>query len=293
MHIDTPVKRYSSGQTVRLGFAVAAHLEPEILVVDEVLAVGDVEFQKRCIGKMKDVAGSGRTVLFVSHQMGAVVDLCSRCLWIDGGKVRDDGDADRIVGEYLRYWQGSAGEQIELVSVDKKLVINHIYALDESGNSRSTFRSGETMVVDIHYTARETIERPDFHICVQSKSGVTLSAHMLVDGHHPEKLKGSGSFQLIIPNLPLVPHQDYTLRIEVWSKDRRHLIKPADALGFRTRGELKEYGLEGQASHASLAKIPPVMVPYTWRLPEGTEKHFPGFKLSEKAALEEWPASQG
>ena len=93
--IDTPVKRYSSGMYVRLAFAVAAHLEPEILLVDEVLAVGDAEFQKKCLGKMGDVANEGRTVLFVSHNMVAVQSLCQRALWLDAGQLKEQGRCER------------------------------------------------------------------------------------------------------------------------------------------------------------------------------------------------------
>ncbi len=101
-YMDTPVKRYSSGMTVRLGFAIAAHLEPEILVVDEVLAVGDAEFQKKAIGKMQDVSrGEGRTVLFVSHNMGAVKNLCKRGIILDQGMVAFDGKAEKAIGLYL------------------------------------------------------------------------------------------------------------------------------------------------------------------------------------------------
>ena len=101
-YIDTPVKRYSSGMIVRLGFAVAAHLEPEILVVDEVLAVGDAEFQKKCIGKMKDVStNQGRTVLFVSHNMSAVQNLCDTALFLKNGEYVNMGSAKQIVREYL------------------------------------------------------------------------------------------------------------------------------------------------------------------------------------------------
>ncbi len=100
--IDTPVKRYSSGMYVRLAFAVAAHLEPEILVVDEVLAVGDASFQKKCLGKMGDVAGEGRTVLFVSHNMIAVQSLCARVVWLKNGQVVGDGPAADTVARYLR-----------------------------------------------------------------------------------------------------------------------------------------------------------------------------------------------
>ncbi len=117
--IDTPVKRYSSGMFVRLGFAVAAHLEPDILLVDEVLSVGDAAFQKKCLGKMNDVAREGRTVIFVSHNMIAVNSLCKRAIWLSGGKVVEDGPSGQIVSKYLaesskstssleEVWDGSA-----------------------------------------------------------------------------------------------------------------------------------------------------------------------------------------
>src|SRR3974390_2465296 len=100
--LDTPVKRYSSGMYVRLAFAVAAHLDPEILIVDEVLAVGDAEFQKKCLGKMDEVSQrEGRTVLFVSHNMGIISSLCQSAIWIDAGVIRQRGAARDVVGEYL------------------------------------------------------------------------------------------------------------------------------------------------------------------------------------------------
>ncbi|MDB4970786.1 MAG: transporter related [Myxococcales bacterium] len=100
--LDTPVKRYSSGMYVRLAFAVAAHLRPEILVVDEVLAVGDAAFQKKCLGKMQDVASGGRTVLFVSHNMAAITRLCTRAILLRDGRIAVDGRTDTVVGEYIR-----------------------------------------------------------------------------------------------------------------------------------------------------------------------------------------------
>jgi len=124
-HSDTPVKRYSSGQYTRLAFAVAAYLEPEILLVDEVLAVGDVEFQQRCIGRMKSVAKLGRTVLFVSHNMDAITALCSRAILLREGQVEADGPAREVVLKYLAAstpqhvarWQGEAGDdQVRLLA---------------------------------------------------------------------------------------------------------------------------------------------------------------------------------
>jgi lipopolysaccharide transport system ATP-binding protein len=109
--LDTPVKRYSSGMYVRLAFAVAAHLEPEILILDEVLAVGDAAFQKKCLGKMQTVSAGGRTVLFVSHNMTAVRELCKRTIWLDGGCLMNSGDTDEIVTQYLHENTRSVNEQ--------------------------------------------------------------------------------------------------------------------------------------------------------------------------------------
>ena len=109
--IDTPVKRYSSGMSVRLAFAVAAHLEPEVLLIDEVLAVGDAEFQRRCLGRMEDLSESGRTVIFVSHQMQAVSQLCDRALQLEDGQIVNDGPASDVVAQYLQSVGGGGSER--------------------------------------------------------------------------------------------------------------------------------------------------------------------------------------
>lgn len=142
-HIGTPIKRYSSGMKVRLGFSVAAHLEPEILIVDEVLAVGDAEFQRKCLGSLRNVAASGRTIIFVSHNMVSVQSLCTRVIWLEKGVVRDDGDTDDVVRKYVqafaehsaaKQWPSGSGpgaDGLELRSIkatgagpDEGLVIN-------------------------------------------------------------------------------------------------------------------------------------------------------------------------
>jgi lipopolysaccharide transport system ATP-binding protein len=110
--IDTPVKHYSSGMYVRLAFSVAAHLEPEILLVDEVLAVGDQAFQKKCLGKMEDIAGEGRTVIFVSHNLGLIQSLCKRGIYLDGGRIASDGKADQAITDYLRSYEQAMQEDL-------------------------------------------------------------------------------------------------------------------------------------------------------------------------------------
>jgi lipopolysaccharide transport system ATP-binding protein len=114
--LDTPVKHYSSGMYLRLAFAVAAHLDPEILIVDEVLAVGDAQFQKKCLGKMEDVARQGRTVLFVSHNMTAMRNLCDEVIWLDNGKIVETGPTSEVIAHYLQTASGHATERIWLDS---------------------------------------------------------------------------------------------------------------------------------------------------------------------------------
>src|SRR5271157_759735 len=122
--LDTPVKRYSSGMYVRLAFAVAAHLDPEILIVDEVLAVGDFAFQKKCLGKMQEVSGAGRTVLFVSHNMASVVRLCNRALLFRRGELALDGDPETVVQSYMTEGQSGQGDLLDLADTHRHPNVN-------------------------------------------------------------------------------------------------------------------------------------------------------------------------
>ena len=139
--LDTPVKRYSSGMYVRLAFGVAAHLNPEILLVDEVLAVGDQKFQKKCLGKMREVARSGRTVLFVSHNTAALESLCDRCILIHQGQVKADGDTGSILARYYEDDQDRASARRDLTEhqrPDPKFEADHVPGHLERRQSKSS-----------------------------------------------------------------------------------------------------------------------------------------------------------
>jgi lipopolysaccharide transport system ATP-binding protein len=154
-YVDTPVKRYSSGMMVRLGFAVAAHLEPEILIVDEVLAVGDAEFQKKCVGKMKDVSGAGRTVLFVSHQMGIINQLCDRAILLKAGTVFADGPTKKIVDFYLNL-DGNSSEFIYKCvpkNQNNENVILEVKPINTKGEFTSNFSFEEAISLQINFNA--------------------------------------------------------------------------------------------------------------------------------------------
>lgn len=153
--IDTPVKRYSSGMYVRLAFAVAAHLEPEILIVDEVLAVGDVAFQKKCLGKMGAVSGEGRTVLFVSHNMGAIRNLSQRCMLLKEGSMHLLGDTPSVINEYLR---DGLFDQDSVRDFDEKtgspVYVKRVALFDEKGLPSRRFHLGSQILVQVDYVVR-------------------------------------------------------------------------------------------------------------------------------------------
>lgn len=170
--LDTPVKRYSSGMFVRLAFAVAAHLEPEILLVDEVLAVGDVEFQKKCLGKMKDVAGQGRTILFVSHNMGAINNLCSRALLLEKGRLVLDSTAEETTDKYLGYQvveSAVATEEEINKRMEGKIIRDfpfirprQLALLDRKGNSKKFFDANEPIQISLEFECFQSV--PDLRL---------------------------------------------------------------------------------------------------------------------------------
>jgi len=166
--LDTQVKHYSSGMYLRLAFAVAAHLEPEILLVDEVLAVGDASFQRKCLGKIGDVASSGRTVLFVSHNMEAVQRLCQRAVWIEQGRIARDGPTDEVVSEYLRQWSGNRRSTYRAEEADAggRAHLEFAELLDSSGRPSTHLRLSEPFVFRTRWYHREPVSGASYFLRV-------------------------------------------------------------------------------------------------------------------------------
>ena len=169
--LDTPVKRYSSGMYVRLAFAVAAHLEPEILLVDEVLAVGDIAFQKKCLGKRGEVAKGGRTVLFVSHNMGAIRSLCESVIWLDSGQIVKKGNADEVVRDYednqLKRFDESSYvvERSQEEVKNKSFYFSRVKMLNKRGENTTIFRYNDKLILIVDLRGEPTIDfSPEFHI---------------------------------------------------------------------------------------------------------------------------------
>jgi ABC-type polysaccharide/polyol phosphate transport system ATPase subunit len=167
--LDTQVKHYSSGLTLRLAFAVAAHLQPEILLVDEVLAVGDAAFQRKCLGKMSDVAHEGRAIVFVSHNLEAVQRLCDRCIWIDGGQVRQDGDPDSVVRAYLEHGEDVAssyrGERRP--GLDEPVVLQEAAILNSRDEACDTICFGEPFSLRLRWETSRALPGGAFVVLVR------------------------------------------------------------------------------------------------------------------------------
>lgn len=168
--LDTPVKRYSSGMYVRLAFAVAAHLETEILLIDEVLAVGDAKFQKKCLGIMGEIAGEGRTVLFVSHNMNAIINFTNRCLWLDNGQVKMNGSSKEIVNFYLE-----EGYQKITKWYCKTINTNPIQILSaEISSSKDFFDVSADLIINIKYIVRETVKSSVISAIIHAPDGTPI-----------------------------------------------------------------------------------------------------------------------
>lgn len=215
--LDTPVKRYSSGMYVRLAFAVAAHLEPEILIVDEVLAVGDAQFQKKCLGKMEDVSQEGRTVLFVSHNMGAIQRLCNSAVLLDKGKMITYGDAGGVIATYLlmggsavHSWERS-DETTDLLAFFWKVAL-----VDEDGQPVSHIETGGSLRALVEFEVLSPIKNLQLGVCLLDDSGNQIFGSLPQDsGLDAPTDKGLYKARVEFPQDLLMP-RTYFLKALLW-----------------------------------------------------------------------------
>jgi ABC-type polysaccharide/polyol phosphate transport system ATPase subunit len=262
--LDRPVKRYSSGMQLRLGFAIAAHLEPDILLVDEAIAVGDVAFQYRCLEKMQELRASGRTLVFVSHDMKAVEALCRRAILLRGGKIVDDGLARGVVERYLQ----SVGTDRVQQEVGLNLLSHgplgrvRVSVHDAQGQESSHVPAGESMSVRLHLDAPHSVRGPIVSIGLADPSlGVFALASMLVDGGAPEQIHGTGFVECIFSALPLNP-----ATFEIWAS-----VRGADGISELFEWQLvKRFQVTSDVERGGVAEVAtraaaPVNLDHVWR----------------------------
>lgn len=207
--LNTPVKRYSSGMRVRLAFSVAAHLDPEILIIDEVLAVGDVEFQKKCLGKMDSVARDGRTVLFVSHNLSAVESLCQTGILLEYGRVSRMEDASDIINQYLALLYSNSQFGFESDSN----IIRRVQVVDATGVPVSYVTTGGDLFVDVELEVPSKARQPILGINISTSSGVRVcTLSNAFTGEDLGDIKGRAIFRCTLPRLQLVEGL-YILRV--------------------------------------------------------------------------------
>jgi lipopolysaccharide transport system ATP-binding protein len=247
--IDTAVKHYSSGMYLRLAFAVAAYLEPEILVVDEVLAVGDSAFQKKCLGKMRDVSEQGRTVLFVSHNMAAVNRLCSRCLWLDKGMIASEGPSRDVMDRYLRV--GNLGQDAADFDTSTSVArsgtglarILRVRLESRDGDAGTTYGIGEPFVLRMTVRFAEPLSRASLGVEIRTSNGIPL-LNLRSDSEGmefgPYRSRDTVEFQVRMPGLPLYPG---VYRADLWVAEldgkRLDHVHDAIALEIESKGLLR------------------------------------------------------
>jgi ABC-type polysaccharide/polyol phosphate transport system ATPase subunit len=260
--IDQPVKQYSSGMQLRLGFSVAAHLEPDILLVDEAIAVGDAGFQYRCVERMSQLVREGRTLVFVSHDMSAIEALCDRAVLLSGGRLISDGPARDVVQQYIEAVQRQqvasdvagavAGEDLEIVRVTIH---------DAHGRQVERVMTDEAMTVRLHYHAHTPIRRPIFSVGLSDGGRACFTmASMLMDGNVPEVISGEGHVDCTFAQLPLQPRA-----YEVWGE----VIGEHGFGGIVDWQRLRLFQVDGDlpAGKSGVTHTltdAPVKIPYSW-----------------------------
>jgi lipopolysaccharide transport system ATP-binding protein len=208
-YLDTPVKRYSSGMYVRLAVAVAAHLEPEILVIDEVLAVGDAAFQKKCMGKMGDVAKEGRTILLVSHNMSAIMGLCQSALLLDAGQMSLIGPAKEVVNQYMMVATAEASVNLDELhhgGVGEFARLQNLSINNDHGEPSCTISMGGSAVIQLDLKCLKPIKNFEIGIKISSWAGIAI--HYIVstwEGLHLDLGVGDYLFTATIPEIKLLP----------------------------------------------------------------------------------------
>jgi ABC-type polysaccharide/polyol phosphate transport system ATPase subunit len=224
--LDTPVKRYSSGMYMRLAFAVAAHLEPDILIVDEVLAVGDAEFQRKCLGRMEEAEREGRTVVFVSHDLASLSRICPRALWMEAGRVRATGPSAEVVRQYLSSGLVSATTGTALVR-SGPLTLTSVRIGPADGPPTGTLMREEPVRIDVAFHVAEEVPGLDLAIYVTDHRGVRILDQALSETSQPRLPAGSYRAQVTVP--PLLNVGDFTVGIWFGTAHAELLHEPAAA----------------------------------------------------------------
>jgi lipopolysaccharide transport system ATP-binding protein len=238
--IDAPVKHYSSGMYMRLGFSIAIHVRPDVLIVDEILAVGDQAFQRRCLDKINEMKRRGITIILVSHDLETVRNICRRAIWLDSGRVQAEGLVEPVIEQYLtkvaaRDEQQKLRTEREKPGLDQRrdneaawrwgsreAEITAVQLLDREAKERRIFRTGDTLTVRMHYLAHEPIQQPRFGLALHHNSGFHINGPNNVFAGYPiPEIEGEGFVDHTIESLPLLPGT-YLVSVTIYDFEGDH-----------------------------------------------------------------------
>ncbi len=276
--IDVQVRHYSSGMFMRLGFSVAIHLRPNILLVDEVLAVGDEAFQLRCLDRINKLKRQGVTIVFVTHDLGTVRKMCDRAIWLDDGRIQADGSVDHVLAEYRTQILADDSQmllQTEAIREEKSEIGNgsdawrwgsrqaeivRVELLDSLEQERRSFTTGETFVARMHYTAHQRIQNPLFGVALHREDGMHICGPNTGLGDYAvESILGDGYIDFIIPSLPLLPGTFLFSAAIYDSEGKLPYDHHHQAYKFRVSSSAQTQQEQGT-----------VQIPYEWRLGKPT-----------------------
>ncbi len=268
--LDAPVRSYSSGMFAKLGFSVAVHVDPDILLVDEVLSVGDIRFQNASYQKITEIKDKATTV-FVSHNLGAVSVLCDRVIWLDHGRIRMFGDTQEVIGQYskssmLELLESGREKQDENVTFSGDIMVLGVDTTDAQGNVKEIFGYGEDLVIRCHYKADKPLGKPFFQFDIRSpKSGVVFGSSMIADGFDRREIsEGAGTVACHFKGLPLQAGLyaiDVNIRPEL---GLGKLFRQLTAASFNVESAV-EQNWTGKLAKFREMYAGPVLVPYEWR----------------------------
>lgn len=220
--IDTPVKYYSSGMYMRLGFSIAVHIDPQILLIDEILAVGDQAFQEKCVNHIYGMKQKGTTIVLVSHNLDVMRKLCTHLVWMEKGQVRAYGEAEELIQQYLSFLHEKGhhtplrqeAQEFKRLGTGK-VEITAVRLLDEDGEEEEDFVTGKEMTIEIHYDAHEPVDNPEFGLAIYRQDGVQVNGpNSQFAGLPIDCIEGPGVVRYHIPELPLLP-ASYVISVAV------------------------------------------------------------------------------
>ncbi len=265
--LDLPLKRYSSGMVVRLGFAVAAHVGAEVLLMDEVLSVGDARFQQRCLGRLRHLRREGVTTVLVSHNLPTVGLFCDRVAWLQRGEMVACGPASEVIEAYQR--DATRMEATAPGASDGEvLIVEDIRLFNGAGEETWSFRYRDDLRIRLSYQCRERVVRPAFTLTVRGIEGRVFQASMLLDGRRPETLAGRGVLECIFRRVPLGPGSYHIVGSAKEADGVAYVLPPRVVGHFTVEDDLAAYGWAADRAEVFLPEAAPVIVDYAWHIHE-------------------------